>query len=149
MILYRLAKLEDIKKLTDLFYLIDKEFPIPLSEKTNIEVLIQKLLKFGNILVVMDDDKFVGVIEFYSNDEIYKMAYISVIGVIKDYQNKGIAKKLLHLAFDISKNEGMHKVVLYTHKTNQPAISMYKNLGFIETQDFNRPDDIKFLKDIR
>ena len=50
------------------------------------------------------------------------------IGVLKEYRNKGIAYKIIEEAIrGISKN-----IILEVREKNEPAINLYKKIGFKE-----------------
>ncbi len=145
MIAYRLATMQDVDLLSDLLHELDATFPIPLSAKTDLTVLAEKLLINGCARMAFDHKKLVGIVGFYANDSKIKKAYISVVGVLNSYQGCGVAKRMVRDSLNICKQKGMEECFLYTHKTNSAAISLYTKLGFVAQQDVDRPDDIKFV----
>lgn len=145
---YRLADFKDFTIMKRLLHQIDKAFPIPLSKKIDLDVLADKFLKKGNVYMALSDGLPVGMVGFYANDMVSRRAYISVVGVLEAYQHQGIAKKMVSDALAICKEKGMTSCFLYTHKTNIGAIAMYQKLGFVGEEDQNRPQDIKFVKEL-
>lgn len=127
---------------------VDKCFPIPLSQKTDLYELSEKLLEKGRVFVACEDNNIIGIVGEYANDEKSKKAYISVVAVLPEYSGKGIATTLIDNAMDYAKSNGMEKIFLYTHKTNEGAIHMYKKLGFIPFEDAIRPNDILFEREL-
>ncbi len=148
MIRYRLAMSSDYAAIMGLLRHIDKTFPIPLSVKTNLDELAQKFLEKGYVYLALDEDCPIGMVGFYANDKKTNTAYISVVGVLQTYQRKGIARKLISKSLVLCKENGMKSCVLYTHKTNAGAISMYEKLCFNAEKDAGRPDDVKFIKEL-
>ncbi len=148
MITYRLAALEDLTAINTLLCAIDKTFPIPLSEKTDLGELAEKFIEKGYVYLATEDKIPVGMLGFYANNMETRQAYLSVLGVLEGHQGKGIAKRILLDSFAICKEKGMTSCVLYTHKTNTIAIKMYEKLSFIAEEDPNRPHDIKFVRNL-
>ncbi len=143
---YRFADNSDTPLVFEFLKKVDNTFPIPLSFKVNLSDLAQKLIEKGYVCLAVDNDAIVGMVGFYANNFDTKVAYISVVSVSNEYQRRGIAKELLCRALDICNENGMKTCVLYTHKTNNGAIAMYKKLGFVMENDAERPDDYKFVK---
>lgn len=146
MITYHLSPKHDIDSLKCLLYQLDKTFPIPLSKKTDLDVLANKFLEKGYVYIALDGMNPVGMVGFYANDFKQYRAYISVVGVLPNYQGQGIAKQMMIGTLAICKKNGMTSCNLYTHKTNVGAIAMYKKLDFVAEEDAERPHDIKFTK---
>ena len=59
-----------------------------------------------------------------------KKLYLMTIGVLKTYQHKGIATKLLNKMIEESK--GCKEVYLHVLSTNEAAKAFYKKNGFVE-----------------
>lgn len=138
--------LDEFDELYNFLLKIDTLFPIPLSKKIDLKLFAEKILKSGNVICCRDKET-VGVVCFYNNDALTKNGYISVVGVLPDFQGKGIAKQLIEKAIAFCKKGGMETVTLYTHSTNTVAVKMYKSLGFCEVPS-DRDGDIKFSLEI-
>ena len=54
------------------------------------------------------------------------------IGVLKDYWGLGIGRALLNACIECAKAAGYEQLELDVVKDNERAISLYKNLGFVE-----------------
>ncbi len=146
MITYRIASYNDLYSVKSLLCAIDKTFPIPLSAKTDLAELAAKFIDKGYVYLAIEYENLVGMVGFYANDNETHKAYISVVGVLENYQGQGIGKRIVLDSLTICKEKGMTSCILYTHKTNIGAIAMYEKLGFIAEEDKNRPHDIKFVK---
>lgn len=121
------SKYEDLKNIVDKF---DKLFKPNLSNRDfKIEDLIKKLNEKAMTYVVEDRD-IIGFISFYTNDHIKKVAYLTLLAVSTEYQNKKIGKLLLDLFIKISKDRNMKEVCLEVHNDNFKAKELYEKNGF-------------------
>ncbi len=122
---------------------VDKDFPINLSAKTDLDELSDKFIKNGVLCYKEENDILTALVAGYANDLETKTAYISVVATLNEHRGKGFAKELVKEFLKKAKENGMEKAVLYTHYTNKGAIMLYKNLGFAEIPS-ERNGDIKF-----
>lgn len=89
------------------------------------------------IIGAMDGDKLVGMCIFRwrqtQNPLVYphKVAYLDDICVDEKYRRQGIGEMLCQRAIDIAKKEKADSVELSVWCSNQPAIALYKKLGFL------------------
>jgi ribosomal protein S18 acetylase RimI-like enzyme len=120
--------------------LVDKEFPISLSKKTNLIETAKKLYILGDIFCIKDNKNIIGLIAGYSNNTKDKTGYISVLAILNKYRGKGLASKLVNVFLDNAKKNGMNTVFLYTHASNVNAVKLYKRLGFYEVELKNNDD---------
>nr|WP_291652739.1 GNAT family N-acetyltransferase [Clostridium sp.] len=120
-------KYEDLKNIVEKF---DKLFIPNLSDRDfKIEDLINKLNEKANTYVV-EDNEAMGFISFYANDDVKKVAYLTLIAVLTEYQNNKIGKYLLDLFIKISKGKNMGKACLEVHNDNIKAKAFYEKNGF-------------------
>ena len=140
----------EINKENLLTYLkkIDCYFPVHLSSKVDLDLYAEKLLKCSTICAEYDKQEIIGAVIGYTDRLSDKIAYISVVGCLPDYQNRGIAKHLLYRFFEVCKNKKIPAVHLYTDATNFKAIKLYMSLGFKEyiVEDEARPDDVHLIR---
>lgn len=128
---------------------VDSLFPIKLSDKTDLTTLSEKIISLGTYFSISDNKNIVGLITGYNNDEENHKAYISVLAVLPEYQGKGYASELLSKFTKDCQKKKINRIELYTHKTNENAIKLYKKNGFlIDENNKSRPNDIKFYKDL-
>jgi ribosomal-protein-alanine N-acetyltransferase len=82
-------------------------------------------------LVVENGNTIVGyVISALTND--YEGRILS-FAVQKDFRGRGIGRELMDKILDLFKEEGIHHVKLEVRLSNEISQSLYRNLGFIET----------------
>lgn len=128
---------------------VDSLFPIKLSDKTDLTTLAEKFISLGTVFSISENEDIVGLIAGYNNDDVNLKAYISVLAILPEYQGKGYASKLLLDFTEDCKRKKIKRIELFTHKTNENAIKLYKKKGFsIDKLNTERPNDIKFYKDL-
>ena len=89
----------------------------------------KNLLEIGNlpVFVAKDDGKFVGYVMLEGIN--FGVGYLGWIGVLKEYQGKGIGSVLMQTVEEWSKNNGIHKLEL---ETQEPELQMfYEKHGFV------------------
>lgn len=84
----------------------------------------------GKILLALYDNVVAGVVALVKIDtDTYEF---SKMGVREDYHRKGIAEMLSHAAFEKVKDLKGKKLILFSNTLLQPAIKLYRKLGFTE-----------------
>lgn len=117
----------DLDALANFLKQQDKEFPIPISRKTDIDDYAKKLLQFGYVLAAKDSTGAItGIIAGYANNRKTYEAYESVFVVDAAFRGTGLAKSLFLEQKNVCVAAGMKKLVLQTHKTNEKAIGFYQ-----------------------
>jgi ribosomal-protein-alanine N-acetyltransferase len=79
---------------------------------------------YVHIYVYEENNNVLGFIQI---EEHFEITDIINIAVDKDYQGKGIGKELIQYIIDNTKSE---KIMLEVKANNDPAISLYTNMGF-------------------
>ena len=79
---------------------------------------------YVHIYVYEEDNKVLGFIQI---EDHFEITDIINIAVDKDYQGKGIGKKLIQYVID---NTSSDKIMLEVKDINIPAITLYSNMGF-------------------
>ena len=74
------------------------------------------------------ENEIIAGVVFYTNNLSEKKAYISLVGVLEDYQNKGIGKKILKEVLKKIKRNKLKQVGIHTD--NKYALKIYKSLNF-------------------
>ncbi len=123
---------EALKKIGD--YL-----PQPLRDVTDIGQYASKLKTNGEIFCAFENQKeIVGLVGLYANDLEEKKAFVSIIGILPEYQGKGLGRALMLKAITTAEQAGMTSVYLKVDKDNRRAQSLYKSLGFFLAQTSGR-----------
>ena len=126
---------------------MDYEYPIPLSKKVDFDVFLKRIYDYGNVICMYDGDKVAGALFFYANNVDEKIAFITLLGVLREYRRQGVAKKLLDIMIQFCQND-FDMIQLYTHHTNKDAISFYKKNHFYEIKS-DRQGDLKLQLNLR
>ena len=120
----------DHENIFSILHYFDTLFDPALSHRfTNLAKYAEKLA-CNAIFYVAKDTDFLGFIAFYANDNDSRTAYLILLAVQPVAQSKGLAKKLLDLCIETSKNNGMLTLKLEVRKNNCKAIRFYKRNGF-------------------
>ena len=110
---------------------IDKYFVLEDLDKWVLENPHEAILqKGGTILMAAYDGVIAGTVALLKeSDTVYEF---SKMAVDEAYQRRGLAEALSHAAFDKARALGAQKVILYSQTSLEPAIRLYRKLGFVE-----------------
>lgn len=111
---------------------IDEDFTPCLSSKVNLSEYIVKIHNHAELIV----DQAVslrGLVILYCNDVVNFKAYITLVGVRREFRGMGIARKMMVEAIQKAQDNGMK--VIGIHSNNPIALNLYKTLGFV-TKEF-------------
>jgi len=99
---------------------------------TSIDILEFSCKIYNNAIhfCAFDNHKLIGFLASYFNHPLKKFGYITTLSVTLEYQNKGIASKLLNEAFCYAVLNNFNRIRLEVHKNNLNAIDFYKKKGF-------------------
>ena len=68
----------------------DKDFPVSMLERVNLESYLNKIFKHGEAVIAVDNYKVVGCSLFYSNNLETKKGYITLLCVDSTCRKKGL-----------------------------------------------------------
>lgn len=88
------------------------------------------------VFIIFDENTpigWLGINGLLSED---KVAYIKMIGLFPQYQNKGIGTYVLNQALGMLRSRGFTAVALYTNQSNRRAQNCYMKCGFKITEKF-------------
>jgi len=95
--------------------------------------------KGGNIFVALSQDHPVGVCAMVKmNDPVYQYE-LAKMAVSPLFQGKKIGFSLGNACLDWARDQGAIKVYLESNRILEPAIQLYKKLGFIEVYKRKSP----------
>lgn len=129
---YRLMTIEDYEQAYALWLLCGNG----LNDKDDSREGIEKYLKRNpsSSFVAVYDEKVIGVI-LCGHDG--RRGIIQHACVSPDYRRYGIGKKLVELALDALKAEGINKVLLVAFKKNKGGNAFWESMGFTLREDLN------------
>jgi len=108
----------------------DDGFTISVVNRSDYRNLLSKIDKNAVFLIAKIGEKIVGYAAFYTNNRVEKVAYLTLIGVEKNYQGKKIGTKLMKKAIMIAKDNDMNIMKLEVLDTDKGAQNFYKKMGF-------------------
>lgn len=119
----RNAKNIDLPAIVDIE---NKSFTHPWSE-----TMITQTFNNENsfFFIVENQDKVIGYLSF---DIITSEVYINNIAVLPNFRGHGAGQLLLSKLIDLCKEKMYYFITLEVRVSNQPAINLYKKLGFIK-----------------
>lgn len=108
---------------------------------------IKPMAKYGRVYTILNDDDIVTIIEVMSSFDREK-AYIYGLLTNTNYQNKGMAHKLLKYVLEDLKKIGIKKVQLTTGIDNIKARKIYEDFNFYileELEDEYKDGEKRYL----
>lgn len=109
----------------------------PGEKKTTVEqqqMVIEKILSQNKstLFVAESDDQLVGfILALGGNLKRNQHSAYLVLGVLEEYQGKGIATKLFNQVFIWAKEKEISRLELTVIKTNFKAFNLYRKMGFV------------------
>lgn len=106
--------------------------------------MIQMYIDGGNMYLFMEDGNLAGVIAItFSQGEDYhpvkwqveanddEVMVLHILGIIPDFQGKGIGKKMIQSALELGRTKKMKACRFDALSSNLPAQKLYESLGFV------------------
>ena len=143
---YCMALSESKDEIHRIIEMCDNAFPIPVCNRENSEELIAKFSAAAKFIYAYSNT-VMGYVAMYCNDLEGFVAYISLIGVKPEFQNRHIGTALMNACIQIAKSKGMNSIQLEVKKNNVKAIQFYIKHGFNKILEKNKESWI-FQKDL-
>lgn len=127
---------------------VDKDFPVPLSQKTDLAILAEKLVGKADIFAKRVNGEVAGVAIGYITNSFSESSFLSIVAVKEKYRGFGIAKEVLANYLQAVRSAGsFYAADVYTKEENKIAVQMYKSMGFVEYHAKNepRPNDLHLI----
>jgi len=105
-----------------------------LAETVNIRDYSKKVFENAITFEAWENNKLIGLVASYFNDNKNRKGFITNVSVSKNYQGKGIAAILLNMCKNYGAKYNFNSIKLEVNKNNILAIKLYKKLGFDETE---------------
>jgi ribosomal protein S18 acetylase RimI-like enzyme len=112
----------------------DQNFIPPLSQKVDLNEYAKKLNDKSITFEAWSENMLVGLVAAYMNNEHEQTAYVSSVSLMKEYTGKGIASELMKMCHQYAEQHNFRIIKLEVNISNIPAISLYKKIGYIETE---------------
>ena len=101
-------------------------FPHLKEKIDSIDNYSDKLYRLANVYLGIECGEIFGMSVFYTNDQIDRTAYISLIGIKEKFRNRGFGKWLLEQSEKQAKYHGMKWLRLEVDLDNENAIHFYR-----------------------
>ncbi len=142
----------DQVQLEQFLRLVDRDFPVPLSQKQDLKEYSKKLLEKATLCFVCEDGKILSLVAGYTENLSENMAFITLVATREEARGRGLAKELVQEFISLCREKNIKAVHLYAVPTNVSAVKMYHKVGFREFYPVNepRPEDthlIYYLED--
>lgn len=137
-----------VEELENFLNAVDKDFPVPLSEKTNLSILSNKLIQRADIFAKRVNGNLAGVAIGYITNSTTNISFLSIVAVKKEYRGLGISKEIISQYLKtVKEKETFTGVEVYTKEENTVAVKTYKSLGFVIYKPENepRPNDLHLI----
>ena len=84
--------------------------------------------------VAEDDGRIVGWCDAIPGDASSGVTHVGRLGmgVLKDYRRQSIGRRLIDATIEKAVQFGLEKIDLTVHASNEPAIALYRSVGFEE-----------------
>ena len=137
-----------LKQIEEFLTAVDRQFPIPLSQKTDLGVFALKLLHCSKYKTIINPNgRIISAVFGYIHNTKNNIGYISVVATLPEYKGRGYATSLILDFLEDANKQGLRAVHLYTHAQNAIAIRMYQSIGFRvwDVIDEPRPGDVHLV----
>lgn len=122
---------DNIEELYQLISVFENVFEMESFERPS-QTHLKKLLKKESFFAVLAkiNNKIIAGLTVYVLDQYYSespLAYIYDLAVLKEYQRKGVGKKLINFTIDYCKQKGFEEVFVQADKIDDYAIDFYRS----------------------
>lgn len=99
------------------------------------------LLNSGTCFVAINDETIVGTAFLIPHGNPFKWfefnwSYIRLVGVLPDFEGRGIGKTLTEMCIALAKETGEETIALHTSEFQNAARHIYESLGFKRHKEF-------------
>ncbi len=110
------------------------EFIPKLDTRVNLEEYSNKIEQFAITFEAWYNEKLVGLIATYLNQE-NELGFITNVSVVKNYMGVGVASKLLEMCINYMEDRNIKNIKLEVSCSNIPAINFYKKYNFVAIEN--------------
>ena len=115
----------------DLLRKFDPVFPHMKEKVSDYETFAEKIVDHAVVCVARTGAQTCGMVVFYANDFAEKVAYISLLGLLPEWQGRRLGCQLLNYCCEYAREKGMIAIRLEVDLDNSHAITFYEKNGFI------------------
>lgn len=133
----------NLEQISSHLYKCDTQFSPRLSTQVNLDDYAKKIFHNAIRHEAWLDENLIGLIAIYYNIFDQKFGYITNISIQNKHSRNQIASTLLKTAINDAKANNLKKIELQVHKSNIPALALYKKFSFLKA---NEKENILLLK---
>ena len=128
---FRDFEVNDYKNVISLWISLDLGRP---ERGDNLDIIVNTLRNNGKLIILEDKitKELIGT-SWITNDQ--RRLYLHHFGIKKEYQRRGLAKLLLYQSLKFAKETRL-QIKIEVHKTNIPALELYKKYDFKYLGDY-------------
>jgi GNAT superfamily N-acetyltransferase len=104
----------------------DRAQGIPPTDERRIRSWLDEILENGHNVIAWDGDAAAGHATLVPQGDAYELA----IFVLQKYQEAGIGTRLIKGLLGYGQDNGVERVWLTVERWNQPAVNLYRKIGF-------------------
>ncbi|QOI97868.1 MAG: GNAT family N-acetyltransferase [Flammeovirgaceae bacterium] len=113
----------------------NRSFIPALNSRVDIKLYTEKIMNGAVRFEAWFNDRLIGLVAVYLNDNTRKVAYVTNVSVEPVHTGKGLAKKLVMRSIKRASQMSFEQLQLEVSVNNQPAVNLYKDLGFKKIED--------------
>jgi ribosomal protein S18 acetylase RimI-like enzyme len=109
----------------------DHVFVPPLSHRVPIDDYAHRIIDKAVRFEAWEDGELVGLVAIYCNDARSRVAFITNVSVLLEWQGRGIASQLVTRCTGHANSLGFSRIELEVGQMNAVAIAFYNKHGFV------------------
>jgi ribosomal protein S18 acetylase RimI-like enzyme len=113
---------------------LDPVFLEALRKRVELEPYAKKIVEFAERFEAWQSATLIGLVAMYANAPDRKIAFVTSVSVLPDWQGCGVAGALIERASDFAVARGFESLRLEVVRSNARAIARYEKLGFCVTE---------------
>ena len=120
-----------VQQVADHLRCCDAQFVPPLSERVDIPLYAQKIVRHATRFEAWSEGTVVGIAAAYLNDTAGQVAHITNVSVVQAWTGRGLAAALLQQCIEHGRRLGMVSISLEVAADNEAARRLYGHAGFL------------------
>lgn len=120
-------------------------FPDPFANHIELDTYMDKLIRYGVILIAEEDQKILGISCSYMNDYRNMIAHCQMLLVSKDVHGRGIGRKLTMSTIERARINGFDSIEITVDKVNTKAEKLYRSAGYIDSELTHSNPEKKYM----
>ena len=121
----------DVVQIARHLHACDCAFVPPLSHRVAIDDYAHRIIDKAARFEAWGGGELVGLVAAYCNETGRRVAFITSVSVLSEWQGRGIASKLVTRCTDHANSLGFSRIELEVGQMNAAAIALYSKHGFV------------------